>query len=195
MFPIKKAVKDQSQTLYFFSDGGIRLQPPAASAAVVVKNKQGQVVDWYSRLLPPLSSSEAEYYGLLEALRMAQRLQPAMAYFHLDNQTVVGQITGHYAVREPRLKPLYAQSVKLVEQLRADKTLREIAFYFIPREYNLLADALAGDALLLAPQKQLWSRLTASGESSGQKPLYTEQTELSRSKRFRFNGTSKTNKS
>jgi ribonuclease HI len=187
MFQIKKVVKDQLQTLYFFSDGAIRLQPRAASVAVVVKNRQGQVVDWYSRLLPPVSSTEAEYYGLLEALRMAQKLKPAIAYFHLDSQTVVGQITGHYAVREARLKPLYAQAVKLVEQLREDKTVTEIAFYFIPREYNLLADALAGDALLLTPPKQLWSQSVASDKGAAN----TKQAQPDK----QFKRVAKTNKS
>lgn len=139
-----------SPTLNFFSDGGTRPYPAAASSAVVVKDERGQVRDWFSRVLPPLSSCEAEYYGLLDALELAGRLQPHRACFHLDSQIVVGQVTGVYAVREPKLKPLHAKALEAVHKLRERRNI-QIKFYYVPREYNLLADALASDALLVMP--------------------------------------------
>ena len=77
--------------LYLFSDGGIRLDPPAASSAVVVKDEKGQVVDWFSRLSPSMTNNEAEYYGLLDALAVVGRLRPNKAFLHLDSQIVVGR--------------------------------------------------------------------------------------------------------
>lgn len=136
--------------LYFFSDGGIRPKPPAASSAVVVKDAAGQILEWHSRLLPSLTSCEAEYHGLLDALTLAARLKPAQAIFYLDSQVVVGQVSGQFSVREPRLKTLQAQVARQVAQLQTEHQMK-LEFYYLPREYNLLADALASDALLLPP--------------------------------------------
>lgn len=135
-------------TLYFFSDGGIRLDPPAASSAVVIKNEQGQVLEWQSRVLPPVTSTEAEYYAVLEAFEIAQKLLPRQAFFHLDNIVVVGQLVGQFRVREPKLKPLHARAQQAIDRLRRSGCTL-IEFYHIHREYNLLADALAADALLV----------------------------------------------
>ncbi len=137
-------------TLYLFSDGGTRVFPPAASSAVVVKNKEGQVLDWQSRLLPAMTNCEAEYNGLLDAIELAQHYQPSKTIFHLDNQTVVGQVTGYFAVRDPKLKPLFDRAAYALAELKASGC-REIQLLFIPREFNLLADALASDALLVMP--------------------------------------------
>jgi len=145
--------EDRHGTLYFFSDGSVRPEPPAASSAVVVKDEAGQILEWCNQLLPPVSSIEAEYAGLLLALEVAGRLLPGKACFHLDNQAVVGQVTGQYRVRMPKLKPLHQQVQEAMARLR-QAGCGEIEVYHISREINLLADALAADALLLMPDRQ-----------------------------------------
>jgi ribonuclease HI len=152
LLPSGKSELKVRGTFNLFSDGGIRRKPAAASSAVVVKDEHGQVVNWFSRVLPAMSSSEAEYHGILDALELAYRLRPCRAYFHLDNQTVVGQVAGKFAVRGPKLKPLHARAVESIKKLQAAGCI-QIEFYHIPREYNLLADALAADALLIMPHK------------------------------------------
>lgn len=142
-------------TLFFFSDGGLRLSPPAASAAVLVKDRQGRIVDWFSRVMPPLSNNEAEYQGLLDALDLALKLQPARAVFHLDSQIVVGQVSGRFATRDPRLKRLCLKAQQRLHQLELRRIKAELLF--IPREFNLLADALAADALLIIPERHVFN--------------------------------------
>ena len=61
-------------------------------------------------------------------------------------------VTGRYRANQPRLKVLQQQAQGNCQRLMAAGV--ELDFYFIPREYNLLADALAADALLLTPEKQ-----------------------------------------
>jgi ribonuclease HI len=147
------APRPYAGTLNFFSDGGIRINPPAASSAVVVKDERGQVLEWFNRVLPPLTSMEAEYHGILDALAVAQHLKPRRAYFHLDNQTVVGQVTLVYQVREPKLKRYHQEVLAKLTHLR-ESGCAQVEFYYIPREFNLLADALASDALLVLPERQ-----------------------------------------
>lgn len=155
MFTLKNWLKSDTRftNLYFFSDGGLRFDPPAASSAVVVKDEGGQIVDWFTQVLPPLTSMEAEYHGLLAALELARRWRPVRAYFHLDNQAVVGQAIGRYRVREPKLKPLHAKVQEAISRLHKSGC-SEIEIYHIPREFNLLADALAADALLILPTNE-----------------------------------------
>lgn len=139
--------------LDIFCDAAIRLNPPAASAAAIAKNENGQVLGWFSRVLPAMPSIEAEYHGLFEALELARQLSPLKTVcLYMDNQAVVGQVTGRYAVRQARLKPLHAQALKLTKNLRQKKMVNELHFFYLPREYNLLADALAADALLVMPR-------------------------------------------
>ncbi len=153
--------KPEHEALYIFTDGATRRIPPASASAVVIKDGHGQVIQWFSRLLPPLTSMEAEYYGLLDGLMLAGKLRPAKAYLHLDNQAVAGQAAGKYRVREPRLKRLHTLVEEQKHKLAAAQIALEI--YFIPREYNLLADALAADTLLPVLQKQ---KLEVKGDSS-----------------------------
>lgn len=138
--------------LNFFSDGGTRREPAAASSAVVVKNERGQVVDWFSRLLPVVSSIEAEYYGVLDAFELGCKLAPLRAFFHLDNMAVAGQLAGQFRVRDPKLKLLHARAQHSIVRLR-ESGCSVIEFYHIPREFNLLADALSADALLWLPEQ------------------------------------------
>lgn len=169
---LKKSVgsSPKYRMLYIFSDGALRLRPPAAATAVVIKNERGQVLDWYSRVLPPVSSVEAEYWGILDALALATKLCPLglkRACFHLDNQVVVGQVAGRYSVRGAKLKPLHAQAMEAVTRLQA-AGCSEIEFYHVPREFNLLADALAADALLIMPStfKQNMAVATSPGSET-----------------------------
>jgi ribonuclease HI len=118
-------------------------------------------MDWRSRVLPTMSSSEAEYYGLLEALELARKLKPGRACFYLDNQAVAGQAAGRFAVRERKLKLLHSRTCAAMAYLR-EKLGIELEIYFVPREYNLLADALASDALLLPPPAQKMERVAGS---------------------------------
>jgi ribonuclease HI len=155
-----------NQTLNFFSDGAVRPKPPAASSAVVVKDVNGNVVDWFSRLLPVMSNNEAEYFGLTDSIALALRLKPAMAYFHLDSQIVVGQVAGGFAVRDRRLKALHTKVKEAEAKLKAAGINYEI--FHIKREFNLLADALAADALLAHPetQRKTFQQLNLSGKEN-----------------------------
>jgi ribonuclease HI len=97
-----------------------------------------------------MSNNEAEYRGLLEGLELALRLRPEKVLFHLDSQIVVGQVTGRFAARSNKLKNLCRQSREKLAEL--EKQGIQPRLLFVPREYNLLADALAADALLVIPE-------------------------------------------
>lgn len=122
MFTLKNWLKSDTRptNLYFFGDGGIRLEPPAASSAVVIKDEGGQIVDWFTQVLPPLTSMEAEYHGLLAALELARRWRPMRAYFHYSSSgnrwidtfvrhRILGEFLGGWpsgnAIPTPRFEP------------------------------------------------------------------------------------------
>lgn len=150
MFFFRKPAPPHFDVLYLYCDGATRLQPPAASAAVVARDRRGQIVDWFSRVIPSVTNNEAEYNGFLYALEIAERLRPAKAVFQLDSQIVVGQVTGRFDTRDARLRALCRKAQDRRQKLKEAGT--ETSIFYLPREFNRLADALAADALVILPE-------------------------------------------
>lgn len=141
-----------------------RLKPIAAcGAAAVARNREGRIVDWAWQALPPMTNNEAEYAGLLLGLKLAQRLRVQEAICVLDNDVVVGQMIGRFAVKSPRLRSWHWKACAAVRQLPA------VQFRTIPREWNQLADVLASQACV--PWEVLRQAVEGEGraEDRGQK--------------------------
>jgi ribonuclease HI len=137
-----------------FIDSVVRARPPAASAAAVIKNEIGQILECQTQVLVAMSRAEACYHALLAGLASAQTLRPSQAVFYMSSQELVGQINGNYKIIPEHLKLLHSQVLSIAGQMRADGC-RAVEFYYIPEEYNLLAQALATDALLLLPVSKM----------------------------------------
>lgn len=126
--------------LVIYADGGI--SPHRSGVGVVVQNPQGEVVLITNRSFPQtMNNTEAEYQGLLLALEVAQRFRDHAVEIRMDNEVVVYQMAGYYAVRSKHLKPLHRKACEMARQLR------HVSYRHIPREKNLVANALAGEAV------------------------------------------------
>lgn len=86
-----------------------------------------------------VTSNEAEYQALIEALTWAvdQDLMPVIVY--TDSRLVVNQIRGSWKCKATHLWPLLKQAWRLAEDVRA-------YVVWLPRERNTEADALSRQA-------------------------------------------------
>ena len=122
-------------------DGGSRGNPGPAAWGVAVLDGSGECTDGHSGLLGRATNNVAEYHGLLEALKLAEREGAEEVEIQADSELVVRQIEGRYRVRHPDLKPLFAQAMQRIGRFRSFR-IRHVR-----REHNKEADRLVNIAL------------------------------------------------
>lgn len=110
------------------------------SAAAVVRDGDGRILDLAWRELPELTNNEAEYAGLVLGLQLVKRLRVQEVICVLDSEVVVGQMEGRFAVNSARLRQWHWKAVE------AARKLAVVRYRLAPREWNRLADGLAGQA-------------------------------------------------
>lgn len=131
--------KKRSFVVHF--DGAIGRDGRATGLGVVIRDMRGRILRWLCGRAGPLNSNEAEYAALVFALEHLVRLRPQAVHFYSDNEVVVNQMRGIFAVHSPSLRRWHARACRLA------RLIPEVTFRHIPRERNLLADALATEAL------------------------------------------------
>lgn len=77
-----------------------------------------------------ITNNQAEYRTLLEALNYCIQEFLADATIYTDSELVVSQLNGGYKVRDPELKTLHEQALKLIQLVKATvvKAPRETIF-------------------------------------------------------------------
>src|SRR6266404_5318488 len=85
--------------------------------------------------------NDAEYQGLLAALRYAAENQIKALKVISDSELMVRQMKGVYKVRHPELRKLYEQAQQLVRRLDHFEIRHAL------REHNQIADRLANEAM------------------------------------------------
>jgi len=130
------------RALFIHADGAIRDDPPATGVGVVIRDREGQVLDWISEAnAGRLTCNEAEYAALIRALEAAQAYRPCTVHCYLDSQIVVNQMRGRFGVRSPPLQRLHARAHQLARQFQ------QVTYTHVRRKRNRLADALANEAV------------------------------------------------
>jgi len=127
--------------LIIHSDGGARGNPGPAGAGVYITDAAGQRRFAGGFFLGKTTNNVAEYTGLIEGLRAAQRLAEEELEIRCDSELLVRQLNGDYKVKSPLLKPLYDQAVRLMD------TFKTVRVQHVYREMNAKADALANQAM------------------------------------------------
>lgn len=123
------------------ADGAIGNGRGPGAVGAIIMDAQGQVVSLRNQRIRQMTNNEAEYAGLLLALELAKSLRPRKLAVYLDSQVVVGQMNGDCAVRSAALQAWHRKACAMV------RSLAEVTFSHVPRERNMLADALANEAL------------------------------------------------
>ena len=123
--------------LTIFTDGVARGNPGDGGFGVVIKGKDGILMEEIGGYLGVTTNNFAEYSGLVAALKASLKYQPAHIEIYSDSQLVVRQLNGLYRVKSESLLPLHKEARRLMS------LLGNIAVFYIPREKNKEADALA----------------------------------------------------
>ena len=84
-----------------FMDGASRSTRNLSSAAWVIYDPTGELVNLQGVCLEPTTNHVAEYSVVLELLTKAFNLEIHALLVYLDSQLVVLQLNGHYSVRNP----------------------------------------------------------------------------------------------
>ncbi|HET9254690.1 MAG TPA: bifunctional RNase H/acid phosphatase [Pseudonocardiaceae bacterium] len=124
------------------ADGGSRGNPgPAGYGAVVRDADSGDVLAEASGGLGRTTNNVAEYSGLIAGLRAAIKEGATSATVRMDSKLIVEQMSGHWQVKQPHLRPLASEAAGLARELG------EVTYTWIPRARNAHADRLANEAM------------------------------------------------
>ncbi len=124
-----------------FTDGTAEPNPGPAAIGATIKDEQGKLITSISQPIGQATNNQAEYRAIIAALENAISLGASQVDIHSDSELVVRQINGRYRVKNAALKPLYQRVKQLQSQLKG------FTITHIPRQQNIEADILAGNAL------------------------------------------------
>jgi ribonuclease HI len=127
--------------LILYADGAARGNPGPAGAGAVLLDQEGHIVAELTRALGRATNNVAEYRALILGLEEAKRLGASAIDVRMDSLLVVEQLRGRWRTKHPGLIPLALRA----GQLLASFPEREIRH--VPREQNLVADALSNRAI------------------------------------------------
>lgn len=133
-----------SGTFLLYADGASRSNPGQASiGAALYRVEEGRpvLVAQVSEAIGHATNNVAEYRAVIEGLKTATSYEPDQLVLRADSQLVIRQLQGRYRVKNPALQELFAAAKKLLQ------AFPEYRLEHIPREDNVVADALANDAL------------------------------------------------
>lgn len=88
------------------------------------------------------TNNVAEYTGVLRAVGLGLELGAARLELLLDSNLIVEQLHGRWRVKDPKLRPLWAEVLQLLRRLSGGWTAAHVR-----REQNTIADRLANDAI------------------------------------------------
>ena len=124
-----------------FTDGACRSIWNLSSAAWVIYDPHGELVDLQGVCLGCTTNNVTEYSAVIELLTEVVNLDIRALVVNLDSQLVVHQLNRRYSIRDHQSLRLYLR-VKLLE-----RNFDFITYQHIPRRLNTLTDALANHVL------------------------------------------------
>jgi probable phosphoglycerate mutase len=140
-----------------YTDGASRGNPGMAGAGIYIEGLS-QIYN-LSLFLGTKTNNEAEYLGLLAALRLLinlksgelekQSLANSQLLFLSDSKLLVEQMSGRWKIKNERMAKLIAEGRQLIDELAV-----EINFVHVGREINQQADWLANQAIDLGVSSQ-----------------------------------------
>jgi broad specificity phosphatase PhoE/ribonuclease HI len=140
-------LSDTPMKLIIEADGGSRGNPGISGAgAVVIDSSSGTIIREISEGVGVATNNVAEYTAVLLALQAAFEIDPSASILvRMDSKLVVEQMSGRWKIKHPDMMALGAKVQKLIAG-------KDVAFEWIPREKNTLADALANKAMDYSPE-------------------------------------------
>jgi ribonuclease HI len=132
------------------TDGAARGNPgPASLGAALIRldrldahDPRAQPDATISDYLGIRTNNVAEYTGVLRAVRLAAELGARRVELLLDSNLIVEQLHGRWRVKDAKLQPLWADSLRTLRSFQGGWTAAHV-----PRAQNSLADTLANEAI------------------------------------------------
>ena len=134
----------ERERIVLYCDGGARGNPgPAAIGAVVLDPETDPPTQLatVSERIGETTNNVAEYESLIAGLEAAREFPAPAITVKADSQLVIRQLQGRYRVKQAHLQPLYEKARALLGQYE------EVELVHVPREQNVIADALVNAAL------------------------------------------------
>lgn len=137
-------------------DGGSRGNPGQAAFGVVFSDERGKIIKTYGEVMGIATNNEAEYGGLIFALKKAKLLfgkEKLNQYFFeikSDSELLVRQLQHRYKINGEKIQPLFLEAWNLLIDFP------NVNFIAVPREQNCLADRLVNEALDQSQAKSLF---------------------------------------
>lgn len=129
-----------------YTDGGSRGNPGHSGYGLVIYDDNQKILFKESKYLGIKTNNEAEYEALIGALNWIsinlKNYNFSQINFFSDSQLLVRQVQGLYKVKAAHLKPLFATTQNLLNQINLPYSFKDIR-----RESNELADQLANQAM------------------------------------------------
>ena len=132
------------------TDGAARGNPgPASAGAALIALDRADARD--PRAVPDATISDylgiqtnnvAEYTGVVRALGLARELGAREVAMFLDSKLIVEQLGGRWRVKDAKLQPLWAATLRVLRAFPGGWTAAHV-----PRAQNTIADALCNEAI------------------------------------------------
>ena len=136
---IAEIIKDQLTGAEFvaYFDGSAKPNPGEMKiGGRILTPGARNVIDEYSMDLGHGTNNEAEYLSLIEIAARLVKLKASTVKIYGDSEFVIKQVTGIYKAKDPRMKILKEETLKILNKIPNWKLKH------IYREHNMAADAL-----------------------------------------------------
>lgn len=129
--------------LNVYADGGSRGNPGiAGSGTAVFDAETKQLLQEIVYVVGKKATNNvAEYHGLLRGLAAAAELGAREVYVFMDSKLVVEQMSGRWKIKHPDMQKLAREARELAG------CFERVAYTWIPRAQNAVADKLSNDAM------------------------------------------------
>lgn len=122
------------------TDGGSRGNPGPGAIGIVLR-KGDDILFQKGKKIGETTNNQAEYKALIWGLKESLEAGADELRCLLDSELVVKQLNGEYKVKDEKMKPLFAEVLKLRDEFK------KVSFRHVERSANKLADALVNKAL------------------------------------------------
>jgi len=130
-----------SHTYTLYVDGAADLHSKTSGIGGVVYKDEVEILS-FSEYLDDSTNNEAEYGALIYGLKLLLKSNILNINIYSDSELVVKQISGHYKVKNDRMKKLYKETYSLLSKFKSWSCTHVL------RDKNKVADKLATDGRL-----------------------------------------------
>lgn len=147
-------MKKDLEKIVIHIDGGSRGNPGPSAFGILISDSKRNVLKKYSQYIGEATNNEAEYQGLIFALKKTkalfgrEKIKKMVVELISDSELLIKQMRGEYKILNPKIQSLFLRAWNL----KID--FARVKFSLIPREENREADRLVNETLDMETKKQ-----------------------------------------